>query len=252
MGSTPKSFTYVASLLLLISLSFAFPGLTRRLERDQTQSAINDTASCDAASFYTSSPRTRISRVMPNVSKFCPNLYTTCCDTLDFKNIQDWWQMDKTQYKSLLHETRIETLKRKQEMVYLYTNELLNLYLQLKDRAKSITKRLSSDLTCKVAARNFLAFTFDIAYFDSYREDLRTCMKHSNSLQETLMCSACDPNSRGFLDLPNTLIRLDPLTCQLTNKNCYNSVKTNLNHIFPYLQVTEPLVRCNLQGKQTQ
>jgi hypothetical protein len=137
-------------------------------------------------------------------------------------------------------------------MVYLYTNELLNLYLQLKDRAKSITKRLSSDLTCKVAARNFLAYNFDIAFFDSYREDLRTCMKHSNSLQETLMCSACDPNSRGFLDLPNTLIRLDPQTCQLTNKNCYNSVKTNLNHIFPYLQVTEPLVRCNLQGKQTQ
>ena len=65
-------------------------------------------------------------------------------------------------------------------------------------------------------------------------------MAHSNLLTHTFLCSACDPNSRGFFDLPSSSILLDPQTCLETHKNCYNSTKTNINHIFPYLQVTEP------------
>lgn len=65
------------------------------------------------------------------------------------------------------------------------------------------------------------------------------------------MCDACDPNSRGFLDLQSGFIRLDKATCSEINSKCFQALKTNINHIYPYLNLIEPLVRCNSQGKHT-
>ena len=33
--------------------------------------------------------------------------------------------------------------------------------------------------------------------------------------------------------------------------SCLDMVKTNLSFVFPYLEVLEPLVRCNLDGKMS-
>jgi len=72
-----------------------------------------------------------------------------------------------------------------------------------------------------------------------------------NNVQETFMCDACDPDSRGFLDLQSGFIRLDKTTCTEVNEKCFQALKTNVNHIYPYLNVIEPLVRCNSKGKQS-
>jgi len=98
----------------------------------------------------------------------------------------------------MLHESRLDARKRKEEMILMYTNELINLYLQLKDTAKSILRNESADNSCRVASQNFLRYVFDIAYFDAFKEDQKKCMDYMNNLQEIFMCDACDPEAKGF------------------------------------------------------
>ena len=82
-----------------------------------------------------------MNKVIPNLTDFCPNIIKTCCSQSDFQNIKNWWQVDKKDFQTILQETRIGARKRKQEQIYLYTNELINLFRPLKDAAKTIIKK---------------------------------------------------------------------------------------------------------------
>lgn len=152
MAKFEITFLKVVTLLLLITFSFEYSNLTPILERSMKK---NEPVSCDSVSFFSNSKRSGLNNVVPNTSDFCPNLIRTCCDGNDFNNIKNWWQVDKNGFKSILRETRFEARKRKEEMILVYTTELINWYLQLKDAAKSIIKNQNADISCKAASRNF-------------------------------------------------------------------------------------------------
>lgn len=152
MAKFDTPFLKVVTLLLLISFSFGYANLTATLESSMKK---NEPVSCDSVSFFSNSKRSGLNKVVPNTSDFCPNLIRTCCDSTDFNNIKNWWQNDKTSFKSILRETRFEARKRKEEMILMYTTELINWYLQLKDAAKSIIKNQNADISCKVASKNY-------------------------------------------------------------------------------------------------
>ena len=66
------------------------------------------------------------------------------------------------------------------------------------------------------------------------------------------MCAACDPNAQDRLDFVTGKISLDKKTCNLVKLKCKKAIVTNINFVFPYLKVVEPLSRCTQTGLMTQ
>ena len=253
----------ITAALLCFFFGFVFPhvpgsnfnitgALRSQIQNSSQTQNFGDIVTCQAISFFREDKQTGLNKIINNNSQFCSHISHTCCTTSDFNALKNWWQDDRdVSYKTILNETRLEARKRQEDIIFLYTKAIINIYMHFKDAAKIITKTDAADQICVQAARNFLEFKFDMLNYDGYRQDQKQCMNYMNSMQTTFQCSACDPFAQDYMDLQQGIIRLDPKTCKKVNSKCLNAVKTNINYIYPYLNVVEPLVRCTQEGRQT-
>jgi hypothetical protein len=208
--------------------------------------ALESQNKCSGVNFFRDDS-TNHSKIIPNTTKFCKHITTTCCNESDFQALQYWWQLETLSQGSSLKETRVAKRKRRIQMVLLYTKALLDLYPKLKPAAKKIFHNKKSDRQCFEASTNFLSYNFPktALNFENYKTDSQKCTKSINKLQQSFLCSSCDPNAMFNLDLESGLIKLDPKTCKFLHESCYETIATNIAHVYPFLDVVEPLVRCH-------
>jgi hypothetical protein len=98
-----------------------------------------------------------------------------------------------------------------------------------------------------------LLYRFKEENFKDYLKKAENCWKFTNDVQTKILCDVCDPEAQENMSLdksdPKVYINLKAKS--LFEASCIDMIKVNLNFIFPYLEVLEPLVRCNLDGKKT-
>ena len=232
------------------------PLLGLRVDSDLDKSVENQ---CQSIGFFRDDDTTGI-KTSKNTSHFCRNVKNTCCNENDFQALKYWWQGEiLNEQNPLLNETRYDRRKRRIEMVLLYTKAILRLYPKYKQAANRLFKNPKASRQCFESATAFLAFDFPEDYLykgafeveERYEKPVETCMNVVDELQTALMCSACNPLAQPFMDLQkNSTVFLDEKTCKVLNDRCYDSVKVNIEHVYPFLKVLEPLIRCNMDGTE--
>ena len=109
-----------------------------------------------------------------------------------------------------------------------------------------------SDPTCQRASERFLLYRFLEENYKDYLKKAESCWRFTSDLQTKILCDVCDPDAQDNLKLfKDAKIYINLEAKSQFEASCLNMVKTNLNFVFPYLEVLEPLVRCNLDGKKT-
>ena len=216
------------------------------------------TGLCPALSYFLGVDNFGTKTIEENNTNFCPMLQRTCCSKKDFSELKKWWEhsvlyptSDKSRFasKSL---SRYEMRTKKLEDIASYTWEMLNMVKELRKRARLILMADKSDPTCQRASERFLLYRFREESYKDYLKKAETCWRFTNDLQTKILCDVCDPEAQDNLKLyKDAKVYINLKAKSQFEASCLGMVKTNLNFVFPYLEVLEPLVRCNLDGKKT-
>jgi len=141
---------------------------------------------------------------------------------------------------------------KKLEDIASYTWEMLNMIKELRKRARLILMADKSDPTCQRSAERFLLYRFNEDNYKDYLKKAETCWTFTNDLQTKVLCDVCDPDAQDNLKLyKDAKVYINLKAKSQFEASCLDMIKTNLSSVFPYLEVLEPLVRCNLDGKKT-
>lgn len=193
-------------------------------------------------------------------------LQKSCCSISDFDNLKSWWEQP-TSYSNLDNSSishKIPPLSRrdvreaKLNDIALFTWEMLNLSTELKKRARLIMMANKPDQTCFYAAKRFIDFRFLMNNYKDYLKKAQTCWRFTNDLQTNILCDVCDNGAQKNFKL--NVNSNDPSPPRIFINNtakaafenaCIEMIRMNLDNIYPYLELIEPLVRCDINGKKS-
>ena len=140
----------------------------------------------------------------------------------------------------------------------LFTWEMLNLSTELKKRARLIAMANKPDSTCFYAAKRFINFRFLMNNYKDYLKKASTCWRFTNDLQTNVLCDVCDNQAQKNFKLNVNSNDPSPPKVFINNtaksafeSSCLEMIRMNLNHIYPYLELIEPLVRCDINGRRS-
>jgi hypothetical protein len=214
---------------------------------------------CPALSYFLGIDNNGTKTIENNNSNFCPMLQKTCCSKKDFSDLKKWWessilypQSQQSKWSSPVSLSRLEMRTRKLEDIASYTWEMLNMVKELRKRARLILMADKSDATCQRASERFLLYRFREENYKDFLKKAENCWQFTNNIQTKVLCDVCDPEAQGNLSLQkDAKIFINLKAKSQFETSCLDMIRTNLTFVFPYLEVLEPLVRCNLDGKKT-
>ena len=159
-----------------------------------------------------------LSKPEPNTAgDFCPKLKTTCCSETDFSAIKNWWQEDKNWSPENL--TRVVARRQKLLSIAAATSAILGKLLpRILKKISPYTTSPTASPSCRTPALHILKLAPSTAA--TYTTQASKCWAFTSILQNTILCSVCDPQSKGTLDLSSGKITVGPALLKKFNREC--------------------------------
>jgi hypothetical protein len=251
---------FFMSVLLSLTL---FSAIFSQIQADSIQTTQNLAAeipqdgpvNCPAISYFLGTKSAGLGKTVRNYTGYCSNLDKTCCSYEDFKGIQNWWQ-EPTQTLALNQNqitiSRAELRKQKQQNIYLFTTQILKYSSKILETAQKIQDDTSADEFCSSAATRVARHELPQNLLKNFQKEAEICWNFVNELQNSLMCSACDPEAQKWLNFSDPIDPSITITQDTFNKfslNCQGMLKINLNNLYPYLRQIEHMARCDPNGR---
>lgn len=253
-------FRYLLQISLLnVSIQGSFSSDKRGMFKTNTKSLISEPGLCPALSYFLGVDNKGTKTIEANNSNFCPMVARTACTKKDFHDLKNWWELpviySNIKSSSSMFQTkaqsRFEIRTRKLEDIAAYTWEMLNIVNEIRKRARLILMADKGDARCAKSAERFQFYRFREDNYRDYLKKAESCWRFTNGIQTKVLCDVCDPKAQENFNMKEGKIYINGQSKSMFESACLDMVKTNLSFVFPYLEVLEPLVRCNLDGKMS-
>jgi len=198
---------------------------------------------CPAIGYFTNSETTLEPRPLyKNDSQMCKFVEHSCCRADEMNQIKEWWESKP----NFTERSRYETKRERLFQIAAFTNDLI----RKRDLLESYARKIQSESEkyqgyCLDYANKFLSL--DLKGLDGYMDQAGKCWKTINSIQNSVMCLACEPYAQTILDFEEKRLIFGNATLRLFSDGCGKLAWTMHKELLPYFNTLNRLLKCDMQ-----